>query len=195
MAKPRQQQAMGQQGFVHPRLPVNALLSGQTDTSTVDAKMQAARLFVACSSLLSAANACTSSRAAPHVEAEFALTVSQQRTSSVAVSWCLLQVFEAAIASSEVVNKRALARKVIIERRKEEQERILLEAEREQEEQRLIQARVVEEAELKRRQQEQCVLSSKTWHAENFPRLLGYPLPCGIAVLFCPCCEVDGILQ
>lgn len=67
------------------------------------------------------------------------------------------QIFEAAIASSEKENKRALARKVIIERRKEEQERILLEAEREQEEQRLIQARVTEEAELKRRQQEQCV--------------------------------------
>ncbi len=67
-----------------------------------------------------------------------------------------LQIFQQAIASSEVENKRALARKVIIERRKEEQERILLEAEREQEEQRIIQARVTEEAELKRRQQEQC---------------------------------------
>ena len=66
-----------------------------------------------------------------------------------------VQVFKEAIASSERENKRALARKVIIERRKEEQERILLEAEREQEEQRLIQARVTEEAEFKRRQQEQ----------------------------------------
>eukprot|EP00884_Botryococcus_braunii_P006914 jgi/Botrbrau1/16223/Bobra.0066s0009.1 len=48
-------------------------------------------------------------------------------------------------------NKRALARKELIEKRKEEQERLLLEAEKEEEEKRLIQARLNEAAEEERR--------------------------------------------
>lgn len=62
-----------------------------------------------------------------------------------------LQAIEHAIATSGQANKRALARKHLIEKRKEEQERLLLEQEREQEEQRMIQLRISEEAEEKRR--------------------------------------------
>lgn len=61
------------------------------------------------------------------------------------------QAIEHAIATSGQANKRALARKHLIEKRKEEQERLLLEQEREQEEQRMIQLRISEEAEEKRR--------------------------------------------
>lgn len=63
----------------------------------------------------------------------------------------LTQAIEHAIATSGQANKRALARKHLIEKRKEEQERLLLEQEREQEEQRMIQLRISEEAEDKRR--------------------------------------------
>ena len=66
------------------------------------------------------------------------------------IPW-LLQAIEHAIATSGQANKRALARKHLIEKRKEEQERLLLEQEREQEEQRMIQLRISEEAEEKRR--------------------------------------------
>ena len=62
-----------------------------------------------------------------------------------------LQAIEHAVATSGQANKRALARKHLIEKRKEEQERLLLEQEREQEEQRMIQLRISEEAEEKRR--------------------------------------------
>ena len=62
-----------------------------------------------------------------------------------------VQAIEHAIATSGQANKRALARKHLIEKRKEEQERLLLEQEREQEEQRMIQLRISEEAEEKRR--------------------------------------------
>lgn len=66
-------------------------------------------------------------------------------------SMLMLQAIEHAIATSGQANKRALARKHLIEKRKEEQERLLLEQEREQEEQRMIQLRISEEAEEKRR--------------------------------------------
>lgn len=62
-----------------------------------------------------------------------------------------MQAIEHAIQTSGQANKRALARKLLIEKRKEEQERLLLEQEREQEEQRMIQLRISEEAEEKRR--------------------------------------------
>ncbi|KAL3155895.1 hypothetical protein ABBQ32_012895 [Trebouxia sp. C0010 RCD-2024] len=62
-----------------------------------------------------------------------------------------IKAIEHAIATSGQANKRALARKHLIEKRKEEQERLLLEQEREQEEQRMIQLRISEEAEEKRR--------------------------------------------
>jgi len=51
---------------------------------------------------------------------------------------------------------RARARQVIIEKRKEEAERLLLEAEKREEEQRAIQARLNEAAEEERRRAERC---------------------------------------
>ena len=63
----------------------------------------------------------------------------------------LSQAIEHAIATSGQANKRPLARQHLIEKRKEEQERLLLEQEREQEEQRMIQLRISEEAEERRR--------------------------------------------
>lgn len=68
------------------------------------------------------------------------------------------QALKEAIAVTERDNKRALARKEIIEKRKEEQERLQLEAEKEEEEKRLIQARLNEAAEEERRRQERYVI-------------------------------------
>ena len=69
----------------------------------------------------------------------------------------MLQNIQAAAAVTEQDHKRALARKHLIEKRKEEQERRLLEKEREAEEQRLQQAKATEEAEERRRNAERCV--------------------------------------
>lgn len=79
------------------------------------------------------------------------LVLACQGCSATRESMLMLQAIEHAIATSGQANKRALARKHLIEKRKEEQERLLLEQEREQEEQRMIQLRISEEAEEKRR--------------------------------------------
>ncbi len=71
---------------------------------------------------------------------------------------------------------------MIIEKRKEEAERLLLEAEKKEEEQRAIQARLNEAAEEERRRAERCVLgflflvvfSGMKWPAASHP---GLPLP------------------
>ena len=81
-----------------------------------------------------------------------------------------MQAIEHAIQTSGQANKRALARKLLIEKRKEEQERLLLEQEREQEEQRMIQLRISEEAEEKRRK------------ADMYAQML-----CGVDCLSCVC--------
>ncbi len=56
-------------------------------------------------------------------------------------------------------NKRAGARKVMIEKRKEDAERQLAMRERKEEEDRLLQARLAEATEEERRRQERCVCS------------------------------------
>jgi DNA-binding helix-hairpin-helix protein with protein kinase domain len=63
------------------------------------------------------------------------------------------------IATADTVNKRALARKVIIEKRKEQAEQQLLLQEKEEEEKRALQARLNEEAEERRKAAERCGLS------------------------------------
>ena len=95
-----------------------------------------------------------------------------------------MQAIEHAIQTSGQANKRALARKLLIEKRKEEQERLLLEQEREQEEQRMIQLRISEEAEEKRRK------------ADMYAQML-----CSVDCLSCVCrkqfarlaCRLSGV--
>ena len=72
-------------------------------------------------------------------------------------------------------NKRAGARKVMIEKRKEDAERQLAMQERKEEEDRLLQARLAEATEEERRRQERCVgllgLSSSESQPQNCKRL------------------------
>lgn len=68
----------------------------------------------------------------------------------------MLQALAAAMETAVRENKRAGARKVMIEKRKEDAERQLAMQERKEEEDRLLQARLADAAEEERRRQERC---------------------------------------
>ena len=69
-----------------------------------------------------------------------------------------LQLIKEAAASAEKDNAHALARKRIIEKRKEEAEQRLLQAEMEEENKRVQQARMSEAMEEERRRADRCVV-------------------------------------
>jgi hypothetical protein len=68
------------------------------------------------------------------------------------------QLARAAVESADRDNKRALARKVVIEERKEKAERAALAAEQEEADRRLLQQRINDSVEEQRRKDEMCVL-------------------------------------
>jgi translation initiation factor 3 subunit A len=69
-----------------------------------------------------------------------------------------LQALARALASAETDNKHAIARKVIIEKRKEAAERDLAQKEQQEEQDRILQARIQLQLEEERRKQERCAL-------------------------------------
>ena len=71
-----------------------------------------------------------------------------------------LQAIQQALQSAQQDNVRANARKLMIERRKEEAERRLMQAEEEAERSRMMQLKATEQAEEERRRKDMCVQCS-----------------------------------
>lgn len=70
------------------------------------------------------------------------------------------QALAKALQTAEVDNKHAIARKVIIEKRKEAAERDLAQKEQQEEQDRILQARIQVQQEEERRKQEMCAVPS-----------------------------------
>ena len=81
-----------------------------------------------------------------------------------------MQALAVAMETAVRENKRAGARKVMIEKRKEEAERQAAMQERKEEQDRLLQARLADAAEEERRRQERCATSLHTCCSHDSPR-------------------------